>query len=52
METSKEIVARAEKYAKKNGCIPHAYALGVMIAKYDMLRLEYLQLIKKLENGN
>ena len=50
METSEEIIRRAENRAKENGCIPHSYALGVLSAKYDLLRIEYLQLIKKLEN--
>jgi len=50
MKTSEEIIKLAEVQAKENGNIPHSYALGVLSAKYDLLRIEYLQIIKKLEN--
>jgi len=50
METSKEIIKNAEKQAIEFGAIPHSFALGVLSAKYDMLQLEYFNLIKKIEN--
>ena len=47
MKKAKEIVEKAEKEAEVNGAIPHSYALGVLSAKYDLLRLEYLTLKEK-----
>jgi len=50
METSEEIIINAEKQAIENGHILHSFALGVLSVKYDILRQEYLNLIKKIEN--
>ena len=49
MKKAEQIIEEAKKDAVKQKLMfPESFALGVLIAKYDMLRRDYLELKKEL----